>query len=141
MNPRIEKTEIDLSKPILNIHYLFKDADCFGIEWNPINNHCKRCKDLSFCGNVFRKKTLNISIEKLNEKQGRFIDDTDFHCINHNYLLSMIKEKNWIIDDIFDYISTVSNCKSDELVVSWIKLFLKNNNLKSIKGKIIDNGI
>lgn len=140
MNPRFEKTEIDLSQPILPIHYIQKENDCFGIEWDPLNNYCRKCKDIDFCGSVYRKFTLQKRIEQITTKEGPFIDETDFNEVNVKLLLEMI-EKGLNVESLFDYIQTTSNCKSDELVFQWLQLFLNKNNFKSSKGKIIKNAI
>lgn len=135
--PRTEKTQIDLSKPLLSVDYMLKSYDCFGQQWQIDNSICQKCADFEFCANVFRIETLKPKIELLQSTQGPFLDQSDFEKIDRELLAVNILTKEWDVEYVFDFIKKSANVKSESLVITFIQQLFTDFNLKSVKGKII----
>ena len=128
-NPRKEKTEVDLTKPVSNLQV--QDDDCFGKEWNPHNRDCSICADNELCGikyqEVLKKKKQSY------EKQHTPLDMANFDLVNMEKIVSIIKkyqeDEPLYFDELEELVGKAAKSKHKIAIREFIKLNIPKYNI------------
>ena len=133
------KTEVDLSIPLNLEKFKLAEDDCFGKEWSPQHKECSTCHDSDVCGIIYTQLTLKNKVKEVEGSQNaKFLDLVNFKRIDKKALYSEIESKSGEInvESVIKYIKHYSRCSDDESVITWLKNFKEEYNLKIKKGVI-----
>lgn len=130
---------VDLSVPLNLDNFKSKDGDCFGKEWKPQHTECAACADQEVCGVIFQQVYLKTREQKVKKSRGiNFLDEVNFDRIPQDKLLKEIKDNSGSITvkQVLKFVTHYSKCDDQKTVVTWIKNFKMENNLKIKEGVI-----
>lgn len=112
--------ELDLLVPIDKIKVMAEvNSDCFSKEWDPEQKECAMCSASVPCGILFQDELKSKSNKKTPGKFDKLV------AVLQNWHRS---SEPAAVEDMFDYFSEVLKTNEEEIVVSEMKKFIKENN-------------